>query len=143
MILQAASMLTGAPLCVVMDAYVAKACMFTPLLELGITVLTRLRHDAVGWDDPVYCGRGCPPERGKKWKFAELWTEEPHETVTAHLYGKLVEVSVVVRDVWLRDVSEKVRVIVVKGVQRPILLACTDLSMTASQILELYAARFS
>ncbi len=126
-----------------MDAYFAKACMFNPLIEMGITLLTRLRHDAVGWDDPEYCGRGRPPKRGKKWKLAELWKAAPHETVTAHLYGKVVEVSVVVRDVWLRDVSEKVRVVVVEGVQRPILLVCTDLSMSAGQILELYAARFS
>jgi hypothetical protein len=143
MVSQAAGMLTGAPLCVVMDAYFAKACMFNPLIEMGVTLLTRLRHDAVGWGDPEYCGRGRPPERGKKVKLARLWETEPHETVTAHLYGKLVEVSVVVRDVWLRDVSEKVRVVVVEGVQRPLLLVCTDLSMTASQILELYAARFS
>jgi hypothetical protein len=143
MISQAAGMLTGAPLCVVMDAYFAKACMFNPLIERGVTLLTRLRHDAVGWDDPQYCGHGRPPERGKKVKLARLWKTEPHETVTAHLYGKLGEVSVVVRDVWLRDVSDKVRVVVVEGVQRPVLLACTDLSMTASQILELYAARFS
>ena len=143
MVSQAAAMLTGAPLCVVMDAYFAKACMFNPLLEMGVTLLTRLRHDAVGWDDPQYCGRGRPPERGKKLKLARLWKTEPHETVTAHLYGKLVEVPVVVRDVWLRDVSEKVRVVVVEGVKRPILLACTDLRMNAGQILELYAARFS
>jgi len=140
---QASSMLTGVPLCMVMDAYFAKACMFNPLIEMGVTLLTRLRHDAVGWDDPEYCGRGRPPDRGRKWKLAQLWKTEPHETVTAHLYGKVVEVSVVVRDVWLRDVSEKVRVVVVEGIQRPILLACTDLSMSASQILELYAARFS
>jgi hypothetical protein len=143
MISQAASMLSGAPLCVVMDAYFAKACMLNALIEMGVTLITRLRHDAVGWDDPEYCGRGRPPKRGKKWKLAELWKAEPHETVTAHLYGKVVEVSVVVRDVWLRDVSEKVRVVVVEGVQRPILLACTDLSMSAAQIIELYAARFS
>lgn len=143
MVSQAAAMVTGAPLCVVMDAYFAKACMLNPVIEMGVTLLTRLRHDAVGWDDPEYCGRGRPPERGRKWKLAQLWETAPHETVTAHLYGKLVQVSVVVRDVWLRDVSKKVRVVVVEGVQRPVLLACTDLSMTASQILELYAARFS
>ncbi len=143
MIAQAAAMLTGAPICVVMDAYFAKACMFNPLLEAGITLITRLRHDAVGWDDPVYCGRGRPPKHGKKWTLAQLWTEHPHETVTAHLYGKLVDVSVVVRDVWLRDVNEKIRVVIVEGAKRPVLVACTDLTMTACQILELYAARFS
>ena len=143
MILQASSMLTGAPLCVVMDAYFAKACMFHPLMEEGMTLLTRLRHDAVGWDEPEYCGRGRPPKRGKKRKFAELWKTAPHEMVTAHLYGKLVEVAVVVRDVKLRDVSETVRVVIAEGIQRPILLACTDVTLSASQILELYAARFS
>jgi hypothetical protein len=142
-VLQAAAMLTGAPLCVVMDAYFAKACMMNPLLEEDITLLTRLRHDAVGWDDPEYCGRGRPPDRGKKWKLADLWQVGSRETVTAHLYGKLVAVTVVVRDVWLREVTDKVRVVVVEGVQRPFLLVCTDLTRTASQILELYAARFS
>lgn len=142
-VFHASGMLTGAPLCVVMDAYFAKACMFNPLMEAGITLITRLRHDAVGWDDPKYCGRGRPPKRGKKWKLARLWQECPHETVSVHLYGKLREVSVVVRDVWLRDVTEKVRVVVVEGVERPVLLVCSDLTMTAAQILELYAARFS
>ncbi len=144
MVLQASSMLPGAPLCVVMDAYFAKACLLNPLIAEKITLLTRLRHDAVGWDDPgAYCGRGRPPERGKKWKLAQLWKTEPHETITAHLYGKVVEVAGVVRDVWLRDVSDKVRVVIVEGGQRPVLLACTDLSMPAAQILERYAARFS
>ncbi len=61
MVLQASSMLPGAPLCVVMDAYFAKACLLNPLIAEKITLLTRLRHDAVGWDDPgAYCGRGAP-----------------------------------------------------------------------------------
>jgi hypothetical protein len=142
-VLQSQAMLTGAALCAVMDAYFAKACMFNALKEAGVTLMTRLRHDAVGWDDPVYCGRGRPPERGQKWRLADLWQVGSHETITAHLYGKLVEVSVVVRDVGVRDVTEKVRIVVVEGVKRPFLLACTDLTMTAQQILELYAARFS
>ena len=33
-----------------------------------------------------------------------------------------VEVAAVVRDVWLRNVEEKVRVVVVEGTKRPILL---------------------
>jgi hypothetical protein len=138
LVVQASSMVSG-----VMEAYFANACLLNPVIAQGITLLSRLRHDAVGWDDPQYCGRGRPPERGPKWKFARWGKTAPHETVTAHRYGKLVEVSVVVRDVWRRDVSEKGRVVVVEGVQRPMLLACTDLSRSASQLLERYAARFS
>lgn len=141
LVLQARAMLGGRSLCVVMDAYFAKACMFNPLLEKGVTLVTRLRHDAVGWDAPEYCGQGRPPDHGKKWKLARLWQEGPHETFSAHLYGKRRKVSVVVRDVWLRDVTEKVRGVVVEGVKRPVLLVYSDL--TAAQILELYAARFS
>ena len=97
----------------------------------------------MGWDDPVDGGRGRPPKRGRQWALADLWKAGPRETITAHLDGKLVEVSVVMREVWLRDVTAKVRVVVVEGVERPFLLACTDLTRTAQQILELYAARVS
>ena len=97
----------------------------------------------MGWDDPVYGGRGRPPKRGRPWALADLWKAGPRETITAHLDGKLVEVSVVMREVWLRDVTAKVRVVVVEGVERPFLLACTDLTRTAQQILELYASRVS
>jgi hypothetical protein len=117
--------------------------MVNALRDGGVTLIPRLRHDAVGWDDPVYGGRGRPPKRGRQWALADLWKAGPRETLTAHLYGKLVEVSVVMREVWLRDVTAKVRVVVVEGVERPFLLVCTDLTLTAQQILELYAARFS
>lgn len=144
MVGQAGTLLTGAPVCVVMDAYFAKACMFNAIRDAKMTLITRLRSDAVGWDDPVYCGRGRPPERGQKWGLATLWQDvSARETLSAHLYGKLVEVSVVVRDVWLREVTDKVRVVRVEGATRPLLLACTDVTLTAQQILELYAARFS
>lgn len=141
--LQASTMLTGAPVCAVLDAYFAKAGMFNAVRDARMTMITRLRHDAVGWDDPVYCGRGRPPERGQKWTLATVWKTTTPERISAHLYGKLVEVAVVVRDGWLRDVTEKVRVVIVEGTTRPVLLACTDLTLTAQQILELYAARFS
>jgi hypothetical protein len=70
---QAQTMLAGTPLCVVMDAYFAKACMVNALRDVGVTLITRLRHDAVGWDDPVYGGRGRPPKRGRQWALADLW----------------------------------------------------------------------
>jgi hypothetical protein len=57
MVAQAASMVTGAPVYVVMGAYFAKACMCTPLIEMGITLLTRLRHDnetTVGSNSDLY-----------------------------------------------------------------------------------------
>ena len=49
----------------------------------------------------------------------------------------------VVRDVWLRDVAQKVRVVVLEGAKEPCILASTDLTLSALQIIELYGARFS
>jgi hypothetical protein len=138
-----ASSVTSAPLCVVADAYFAKAPFLNPLIEKGIGVVSRLRHDAVGFDDPLYCGRGRPPKKGKKWKLAQLWEHLEHQTVRAHLYGKTICVPYVVYDVWIRDVTQKVRVVVVEGVKHPILLVSTSMSLSAKEIIEIYAARFA
>lgn len=143
LVMQVAPLLAGAPLCVVVDAYFAKACFLNPLLAQSIGVVTKLRHDAVGWDDPVYRGRGRRPLRGPKWALAALWAHGPYQTLPVQVYGKTGHVTVVVRDVWLRDVLQKVRVVVVEGVTRPVLLACTDLTWSAQQIIEVYAARFA
>ena len=43
---------------------------------------------------------------------------------------------------WLRDVEQKVKVVVIEGLKQPILLVCTDLALTMAQIIEIYAARF-
>ena len=48
-----------------------------------------------------------------------------------------------VRDVWLRDLKQKVRVVVVEGIKEPMIFLSTDLSLSAAQILEIYGARFS
>ncbi len=46
-------------------------------------------------------------------------------------------------DVWLRNIPRKVGVVVIEGIKEPVILVCTDLSLTAAQIIEIYAARFS
>jgi hypothetical protein len=143
MVFQIAACVTRAPLGVVADAYKALAIFFNGLCESSIGLVTRLRHDAVGWDDPVYGGRGRPPVRGKKWKLRALWQQLPHEAITATIYGKTVALAVVVREVWLRDVKQNVRVVVVGTTSRPILLGSSVLHLTAQEIIEIYAPRFA
>ena len=128
------------------DACYAQAPFFNGLLARGIHVIRRLRKDAVGWDapEPPPPGkRGHKPRDGRQWTLASLL---PAQTPTRHrltLYGKLTEVVVVVRDVWLRDVAQKVRVVVLEGAKEPLLLVSTDLTLSALQIIEIYGARFS
>ena len=65
------------------------------------------------------------------------------EELPVWLYGRLVTVRCVVRDVWLHEVVQPVRVVVVEGVTRPVLLMCTDLRLSARAIIEIYGARFA
>lgn len=143
LVLSVSTSLVGAPVVVVADAYFGKAPFLNPLIAHAIGVVSRLRWDAVGFDDPIYCGRGRRPKKGKKWKLAQLLEQFPRQTVVATIYGKTVEMGVVVRDIWLRDVKKKVRIVVFDGVNRPMLLVSTALSLTAGQIIEIYAARFA
>lgn len=131
---------------VVADAFYSKAPFLNGLRARGIDVISRLRKDAVGWDDPEPqppSKRGRKPRYGRQWPLASLLTAEPPTRERLTLYGKLTEVVFVVRDVWLREVAQKVRGVVLEGAKEPILLVSTDLALSALQIIELYGARFS
>jgi DDE superfamily endonuclease len=145
-ILEVTQQLGDAAVRVVVDAYYSKAPFLNGLLRRAIHVISRLRKDAVGWDDPEPPPpgkRGRKPRYGPKWTLASLLKAEAPAREFLTLYGKLTEVVFVVRDVWLRDVAQKVRVVVVEGAKEPIILVCTDLSLSALQIIEIYGARFS
>jgi hypothetical protein len=134
------------PLRVVADAYFSKAPFLNPLVAEGITVISRLRKDAVGWDDPAPVEgkrpRGRPRKKGRVWQLATLVRTEPLTERTVTIYGKQKRVQVVGREVWLRDVTCKVRVVVIATTGEPILLVSTDLTLPPAAIIELYAARF-
>jgi len=145
-ILEVTRCLGDASVRVVADAFYSKAPFLNGLRARGIEVISRLRKDAVGWDDPAPRPpgtRGRPPKYGRKWTLASLLTAQTPSRERLILYGKLTEVVCVVRDVWLRDVAQKVRVVVLEGVKEPILLVSTDLTLSALQIIEIYGARFS
>lgn len=133
--------LNQAALRVVVDAYFSKAPFVNPLLAKGIHVVSKLRHDAVGWDDPAPEQRS-DAKRGKKWKLALLLTHLPVEAVKVNLYGQTVIVQAVCRTLWLRDFDQKVKVVVIEGLKKPIILFATDLSLSMVQIIEIYGARF-
>ncbi len=129
---------------VVADAYFANASFINPLMEKGIHVVTRWRKDGVGWDDPEpYSGRGRPRKYGKQWKLVELLQAFSPQEIKVNIYGKTVHARAVVRDMKLRYMSQKVRVVVVEGLGETIILISTDMTLTAAQIIEIYSSRFS
>jgi hypothetical protein len=134
--------LGNAPLRVVADAYFSKAPFLNPLVKAGIHVISRLRKDAVGWDNPTADQRS-DAQHGQKWKLAQLLHHEVPQAVTAYIYGHHVTVPAVTRIVWLRNVTQQVKVVVLAGIKEPIILVSTDVSLTCAQIIEIYAARFT
>lgn len=44
---------------------------------------------------------------------------------------------------WLRDITQKVRVVVIEGIHEPIILISTDLTLSPEEIIEIYSSRFS
>jgi hypothetical protein len=129
---------------VVADAYFATSNFINPLMEKGIHVVTRWRKDGVGWDDPgPYSGRGRPRKYGTQWKLVELLQSFSPQEIKVNIYGKTVHASLVVRDMKLRYMSQKVRVVVVEGLGETIILISTDMTLTAAQIIEIYSSRFS
>jgi len=116
------------------------------LLARGSNVISRLHKDAVGWDDPAPAPpgkRGRKPRYGWKWTLASLETAETPTRDRLSLDGTLPEVVFVVRDVWLRDVAQKVRVVVLEGATAPFSVVSTARTRSALQISALYGARCS
>ena len=146
-----AAVLGGAPaaggpaLRVVAEAFFSKAIFINGLRERGIPLISRLRHDAVGRDSepPPYKGKGRRPTRGRKWKLRDLLKVGPVEEFTVLRYRQQKTVRCLVRDVWLQEVTAKVRVVVIEGIKKPVLLMCTDLTLSARAIIEIYGARFA
>src|SRR5439155_8823232 len=122
-----------APVRVVAAAYYSQAPCLHGLLARGIDVLRRLRKEAVGWDDPAprpLGTRGRTPRYGRQWPLASLLTAETPTRERLTLSGQLTEGVFVVRDVWRREVAQKVRVVVLEGAKEPLLLVSTDLALS-------------
>jgi hypothetical protein len=144
-ILQARQFLENFNFRVVADAYFANSTFINPMIDEGIHVITRWRKDGVGWDDPQpHYGkrkRGRPKKYGIQHKLSNLLLSP--ELILVHVYGQLSRVAVVTRDMWLRDIKQKVRVVVVGSNRGPIILVSTDLTLSAAEIIEIYSSRFS
>ncbi len=78
-----------------------------------------------------------------KWKLADLLKKYTPQKLSVKIYGQQVSVEAVEREVFLRGFQPLVKVVVTKGKKEPIIFLSTDLRLTAAQIIEIYAARFS
>lgn len=94
----------AAPWRVVADAYFSKAPFINWMLwmlSLKAPVITHMRSDGVGWDDPelateALAGRKTrQPRPGQQWKIAELLKVLPLTPVSVLIYGQLKRLEIV------------------------------------------------
>jgi hypothetical protein len=148
-ILQTKQFLENQTFRVVADAGFANSTFINSMMDEGIGLVTRWRKDGVGWDDPIpqaFAGkrkRGRPRKYGTQHKLSNLLNTFNPEIVLVHVYGQLSQVAVVTRDMWLRDIKQKVRVVVVQTNGEPVILVSTDLTLSPEEIIEIYSSRFS
>ena len=121
-----------------------KVPFLAPLVAQGIQVITRMRKDAVAWDERIESATKKKTVKMEgEWKLARLLEQFTPQKLSVKIYGKLVQVEAVEREVFIRGFQPKVKVVVAKGIKEPIIFLSTDLTLSAVQIIEIYGARFS
>ncbi len=132
----------------VADAYYASAKVIRPLLAKGHHLISRLKSNAVAYLLPPEVakpGKGRPRIYGEKVRLKDLAADDSAFTsAPSPVYG---ERDVVVRfrvlDLLWKPLGHVVRFCIVHHpVRGTIFLLCTDMSLTALEILQLYGYRF-
>jgi hypothetical protein len=150
LIARLAGVFPAAPVLVVADSWFGNNGLFQPLrAALGprAHLLSRLRINSVLHDIPVATpGRAGRPRKygprlGNAAQLAETVRADAR-TYTLNLYGGQRTVVAVDRLVMLKTLHRRVRVVWVFRKIQWIALVTTDLTLTVSQIVEYYAARW-
>jgi hypothetical protein len=138
----------GRVLVVVVDGGYARRPFVQAVWASGRHVVSRLRRDAVFYDDPPPREpgkRGAPRQYGRKQKARE-WAaaeEDAWEGVTLRLYGRDRGVRYKTRLVRQRRLGVKIRLVAVQLGERPVVfLFSTDTELSAVGILRIYCGRF-
>lgn len=113
----------------------------------SLHIVTKAKINAVAYEQPApkKPGRGRPPKKGKRLKVADLFQTRAADFLTAvvMIYGKEETVSFLCLDLlWGQGLYQELRFVLVRQGQNLSVLVSTDLSLTATEIIELYGYRF-
>ena len=137
----------------VLDAYFAVGPVFAILKKVVdingqrlVHIVTRAKSNVVGYGDPpAKTGRpGRPCQYGQKFSLMTLFETRAtaFEQNVIELYGRYKTVSLLCLDLVWKPVGEKIRfVLVADGTERFILM-CSDLTLSAPDIVRAYSYRF-
>jgi len=136
---------------VVLDAYFAVGDTFRMAQAASagdgarwLHVLTRAKSNAVGYEDPHYCGRGRRPTYGRKLKLQKLFRtrSDAFQPITVQAYDEVKTVRVLCLDLLWKPIGEKVRFVLVQDQAQSCILMCSDFALAPQEIVEIYACRF-
>jgi len=110
-----------------------------------ITLITAAKQNPTAYEPPIPNKRGRPRKKGKAVNLKALFSERADQFIEAELclYGHMQRVKYLCLDLlWGEQLYQTLRFVLVieEGVER--ILACTDLSVCPTLIIELYSYRF-
>jgi hypothetical protein len=115
--------------------------------EGHVQIVTKAKMNAVAYERPPAKkpGRGRRPKKGNSIKLATLFQSRASEfqTATVTIYGKEETVSFLCVDLlWGLGLYQELRFVLVRQGDRLSILVSTDLTLEATEIIELYGYRF-
>lgn len=145
--------LTDCSITLLCDAYFSKIGFLSPIVfhnafsSNQITVITRMRHDAVCFDlcPPSRKGnRGPIPKNPKPFKIRDLLHTEETQHWEVCVYGEKTQLQGVEVVRKIRDLEKLVKLVVIHTeTSRPLILMSLDIHRSAIEIITSYSARFS
>lgn len=124
----------------VFDGFYAKQKFIAKTVNLGLTVISRLRQDA----NLKHLYTGEQKKRGRKRKFAEkvdFLDLSKFEEETLEMENKRIKLSSA--RVFSVGLKREIKLVIVKFKTKSINLFSTDLEMSAKDIFKFYRSRFS
>jgi hypothetical protein len=137
----------------VLDAYFAVGPVFLILSQILddsgdclIHIVTRAKSNVVGYKEPPpKTGRpGRPRQYGAKVKLMDLFEtmDGCFEQIAVEIYGQSETVSVLCQDLIWKPIKEKIRFVLVRDGSDCFILMCSDLTLSAHDIIQAYSYRF-
>ena len=138
---------------IVLDAYFAVGPVFVILKQAVddsgkrlVHIVTRAKSNVVGYQPPPpkTGARGRPRKYGAKLNLMDLFETmaEGFEQASIELYGQRKTVSFLCRDLIWKPIGEKLRFVLVCDGSERFILMCSDLSLSAADIIRAYSYRF-
>ena len=130
----------------VFDSYFMSVEAVKAALAAGMALIVRAKPSYAAYEKPERNNRGRPRKKGAKVKLGEVFEAEKGSFVEKglELYGSTEAVRMHSKILlWGKDLLQPILFVFAESSRGKIIAACTDLSMAAETVLELYGKRFS